>query len=597
MLTDQRKFLLVANLIQKDLSLKGKHGPPSKKEPVHIKYGTQSHYGESKRNGDHFGVKGMGPQIHLYKDRMYVGDKLRGTTTKLTPEQQGVMAKLFAMRKSGNNMEKQAAVRLLGNAVARFVQSRTTPDTAKKKAAQKRRRKTKAEALTKTSKNKEKKAKPTAVIVKGNPDHRTEGGQGKKKARRFYSHIATVLKDEGYKVSFDKGLPYTQPKKADLWLGHSRGVDRLRFAPKETLTIATGSRVAGAINHPLDKKWMSKKEEAFRAGQTWKSIPAKERPPVPNEHLILNSDMEKELRTRVREHKRRLSGGREVNVKGHERAAIKSDRNLRKWLHKVKGEAKKKGFKGLALVVDDPRVSDGGGSISFSADLKGGAAAARSALVSWEKKQGLNPNHDRSKEKTAEFVFLGEENELVFADEEDRHQYAQTYLLGGLVKYASPAPSTETKVKGHIRSVAGKEIYVFPHVRGLPSKMEKAIADNGSLAFSMHKRIAIPKSNVSYSKLRRVGFKPTLFAIAEPGQKKMVSFRGPHGLHAHDHGTHWVMHKDSHAPKSFAAALAHWKTEGKPSADLLHKWRSERKGPILPKILKTSEVLFVKETS
>ena len=85
-----------------------------------------------------------------------------------------------------------------------------------------------------------------AVVIKGNPKYLNNPH-----ADKFYQNVANHLKGHGYNVSFDNGEPYTSPKAADLWVGHSRGVDRLRFAPKHTKTIALGG--VGGITHSKDK--------------------------------------------------------------------------------------------------------------------------------------------------------------------------------------------------------------------------------------------------------------------------------------------------------------------------------------------------------
>jgi len=88
----------------------------------------------------------------------------------------------------------------------------------------------------------------TAIIIKGNPKFIKNNTL----AEHFYEQLARVVSEQGYSVTFDAGEPYTTPVKADLWIGHSRGCDRLRFAPEGTRTIAMGSASDGAINHPQD---------------------------------------------------------------------------------------------------------------------------------------------------------------------------------------------------------------------------------------------------------------------------------------------------------------------------------------------------------
>lgn len=89
----------------------------------------------------------------------------------------------------------------------------------------------------------------TAVIIQGNPKYI----RGNSVAKAFYESIRKYLESQGVEVSFDPGEAYTTPKVADIWIGHSRGTDRLRFAPKGVTTIAFGADVPGAVNDPLDK--------------------------------------------------------------------------------------------------------------------------------------------------------------------------------------------------------------------------------------------------------------------------------------------------------------------------------------------------------
>ena len=86
----------------------------------------------------------------------------------------------------------------------------------------------------------------SAVISKGNPKFVA----GNPEADRFYHELKLFLEQLGYAVSFDAGEPYTSPMVADVWIGHSRGSDRLRFASAGTKTIAVG--ILGGINHPND---------------------------------------------------------------------------------------------------------------------------------------------------------------------------------------------------------------------------------------------------------------------------------------------------------------------------------------------------------
>jgi hypothetical protein len=111
----------------------------------------------------------------------------------------------------------------------------------------------------------------TAVIIKGN----SKFIEGNVSAENFYKDLRTFFEELGYTVSFDDGEPYTTPPMADLWIGHSRGSDRLRFAPEGTKTLSLG--IKGGINHPKDK--------AILPGQ------------IPDEfHYILSDEMKSQIK-------------------------------------------------------------------------------------------------------------------------------------------------------------------------------------------------------------------------------------------------------------------------------------------------------------
>ncbi len=91
------------------------------------------------------------------------------------------------------------------------------------------------------------------MLVTGNPKYTATP-----QAKAFYKQIEKHLTGMGYQVTRDPGEDYTMPSAADLWVGHSRGAERFRFAPKGQKYVALGSNLPGAINHPDDK--------AFSAG-------------------------------------------------------------------------------------------------------------------------------------------------------------------------------------------------------------------------------------------------------------------------------------------------------------------------------------------
>ena len=62
------------------------HARGSYHEPLHVKYGPRVHFGTSRSRGDHIGIIGRGPAVHLYKNRVFVGKRRRGGEVDLDPE-------------------------------------------------------------------------------------------------------------------------------------------------------------------------------------------------------------------------------------------------------------------------------------------------------------------------------------------------------------------------------------------------------------------------------------------------------------------------------------------------------------------------------
>jgi hypothetical protein len=101
------------------------------------------------------------------------------------------------------------------------------------------------------------------------------------------------------------------------------------------------------------------------------------------------------------------------------------------------------------------------------------------------------------------------------------------------------------------------------------SAMSRLDSGIGSTSYEESRpRIAINKGKFSEKDLLTFGFKPTLIAVPEPGQKRQTSWRHPEGYHAHDHGEDWVMHKDMHAVDmdSPLRNIKHMMFEGAPGA-------------------------------
>jgi hypothetical protein len=88
---------------------------------------------------------------------------------------------------------------------------------------------------------------PEVFIIKGNP----AAMKGKEKAYdAFYQQVADLAAQHGRSVAYDEGLPKTVPPGGKIWIGHSRGADRLRFAPEgvETLRLDDYEQPTGNVD-------------------------------------------------------------------------------------------------------------------------------------------------------------------------------------------------------------------------------------------------------------------------------------------------------------------------------------------------------------
>ena len=131
-------------------------------------------------------------------------------------------------------------------------------------------------------------SKPRAVIVKGNP-HYIDGNP---KADAFYKELADLVRANGYEPSFDAGEPHTSPdESAALWVGHSRGQDRLRFAPQGVKTLA----VDQFEDRAKERREANAKLMEEAGYKSWAEWPVDTRPPPPDEHYQVTDDLRRAL--------------------------------------------------------------------------------------------------------------------------------------------------------------------------------------------------------------------------------------------------------------------------------------------------------------
>lgn len=87
--------------------------------------------------------------------------------------------------------------------------------------------------------------KPLAVIIKGNPVY-LDNHEIAPMAETFYDELKQLLENKGFEVTFDAGAPHTLPDiSAKVWVAHSRGIDRLDYAPKSVTTLALKTNDSG----------------------------------------------------------------------------------------------------------------------------------------------------------------------------------------------------------------------------------------------------------------------------------------------------------------------------------------------------------------
>ena len=105
-----------------------------------------------------------------------------------------------------------------------------------------------------------------------------------------------------------------------------------------------------------------------------------------------------------------------------------------------------------------------------------------------------------------------------------------------------------------------------------PEELLSYLQHNARKIYGDHARVKISKSLLNERQLEKLGFEQTMIAIPEPGQARQESWRGPLGLHLHDHGSHWIMHQDSIIPDSVSNKIQHTLKEGLPAVKDYLSW-------------------------
>ena len=130
----------------------------------------------------------------------------------------------------------------------------------------------------------------TAIIITGNPALIRRNAR----AAEFYLELQAFLEELGYAVATDPGKAQTIPPVADLWVGHSKGSDRLRFAPQGTRAIGIG---VPRSDHEADFPIINHHSDAMTKRTFAAGAPAKGEPkPDDSFHYVLDEGMRSRLR-------------------------------------------------------------------------------------------------------------------------------------------------------------------------------------------------------------------------------------------------------------------------------------------------------------
>lgn len=175
-----------------------------------------------------------------------------------------------------------------------------------------------------------------------------------------------------------------------------------------------------------------------------------------------------------------------------------------------------------------------------------------------------------------------EDNPYVDPEENDGASAAGGAALGaagGALANAVFAPPLDLENNPHRKALSPEQ---YAALEKQFETYRKRLPSEGVFTGTLHKRIAIPKSEFSEKQIRALGFQPVAIAIPEVGQNKFVSWRHPeHNYHIHSHPEHWTMHEDEHAAapmlmaklkdpaerlKALIKGVPHVVTEGIPGA-------------------------------
>lgn len=131
--------------------------------------------------------------------------------------------------------------------------------------------------------------RPRAVIIKGNPAYI----RNNPRADDFYAELEQLIREAGYEPAYDTGEPHTTPDEgAALWVGHSRGADRLKFAPKGVKTLFVDQFEEGYDEREADNERLMQ-EAGYKSWDAW---PLEERPQPHDNHYKVTDNLREAIK-------------------------------------------------------------------------------------------------------------------------------------------------------------------------------------------------------------------------------------------------------------------------------------------------------------
>lgn len=145
--------------------------------------------------------------------------------------------------------------------------------------------------------------------------------------------------------------------------------------------------------------------------------------------------------------------------------------------------------------------------------------------------------------------------------------------------YVDPSPGfydLKGKFEDAARANPEKTAEVPSELQARFDNYTNLLRTKGVYAGTGHKRVFVPKAQISRDDLQNLGFESVLIAVPEAGQDEFRTYRHPDNrFHLHSHGDNWTMHEDAHPAatmlarrightKAFIQGMPHVVTEGIP---------------------------------